>query len=300
MNLPVDTREHPELGTGAVELRFVSPGYLATLGVPLLAGRDFGTSDVGGSQAVAIVNEAFVKHFWKGDPPIGRTIRIGHFRNRWLMPPTHQVETAVVGVSRDMHELGLNRPAKPTVLVPLAQLAFGTPVLLVRGDPSRIASALRAQVVAADPQLTPQIEPLSAVLSRSVAGPRFRTLLIGTFALSALLLAAVGIYGVIAAVVQQRTREIGIRLSLGAPRAAVAMSVVRRCLISVAAGTVVGLLAFWVLRRSLTAMLYDTSSSDPRVLAIAVAVLAVAATLAAWIPARRASLLDPVIALRLD
>ncbi|HWH51895.1 MAG TPA: ABC transporter permease, partial [Gemmatimonadaceae bacterium] len=260
MNLPVDTREHPELGTGAVELRFVSPGYLATLGVPLLAGRDFATSDDGGSEPVAIVNEAFVKHFWKGDPPMGRTIRIGHFRNRWLrgISPTHQVETAVVGVSRDMHELGLNRPAKPTVLVPQAQLASGTPVLLVRGDPSRIASTLRMQVVAAEPQLTPQIEPLSAVLSRSVAAPRFRTLLIGSFALSALLLAAVGIYGVIAAVVQQRTREIGIRLSLGAPRASVALAVIRRCLVSVSAGSVIGLLAFWMLRRSLTTMLYDT------------------------------------------
>ena len=212
----------------------------------------------------------------------------------------HQVETAVIGVAGDMHELGLNRPAKPTVLVPRAQLAFGTPVLLARGDPSRIASPLRAQVSAAEPQLAPEIEPLAAVLSRSVAGPRFRTVLIATFALSALLLAAVGIYGVVAAVVQQRTREIGIRLSLGAPRATVAIAVVRRCLVAVSAGTVVGLLLFWMLHRSLTAMLYDTSSGDPRILVIAVALLAIVAALAAWIPARRAALVDPVIALRLD
>ena len=300
MNFPVDTREHPELATGAVELRSVSPAYLATLGVPLLAGRDFGASDVAGSEPVAIVNEAFAKHFWKGDAPIGHTIRVGHFKDRWLMPPKYQAEIAVIGVSRDMHETGLNQPAKPTVLVPRAQLAFGTSLLLVRGDPSRIASTLRAQVVAADAQLTPEIEPLSAVLSRSVAGPRFRTLLIGTFALSALLLAAVGIYGVIAAVVQQRTREIGIRLSLGAPRRGVAIAVVRRCLLAVSGGTVVGLIVFWALRRSLTAMLYDTSSGDPRILALAVVVLALVALVAAWIPARRASLVDPAIALRLD
>jgi putative ABC transport system permease protein len=171
---------------------------------------------------------------------------------------------------------------------------------VARGDPSKLATALRAQAIAEEPLLTPEIEPLSAVVSRSVAGPRFRTLLIGTFALSALLLAAVGIYGVIAAVVQQRTREIGIRLSLGAPRAAVAVGVVRRCLIAVGAGTLVGLAAFWVLRRSLTAMLYDTSSGDPRMLAIAVAVLTLVAAVAACIPARRAALVDPVIALRLD
>src|SRR6185437_12954097 len=253
-----------------------------------------------GSEPVAIVNEAFAKRFWRTESPIGRTIRVGHHKDRWLMPPKFRVEAAVIGVSRNMHELGLDRPAKPTVLVPRTQMAFGTSLLLVRGDPSKIASALRAQVVAEEPQLTPEIEPLSAVVSRSVAGPRFRTLLIGTFALSALLLAAVGIYGVIAAVVEQRTREIGIRLSLGAPRASVAIGVVRRCLVAVGAGTVVGLAAFWVLRRSLAAMLYDTSTGDPRMLAIAVAVLAIVAMLAALIPARRASLVDPVIALRLD
>ena len=216
------------------------------------------------------------------------------------MPPKNRVEPAVVGVARDIHEMGLAQPAKPTVLVPLAQLAFGTPVLLARGEPSRIARALRGQVVAEEPQLAPEIEPLSAVVSRNVAGPRFRTLLIAAFALSALLLAAVGIYGVIAAVVQQRTREIGIRLSLGAPRATVAVAVIRRCVVAVSAGIVVGLPAFWALRRSLTAMLYNTSSGDPRMLAVAVAVLAAVAALAAWIPARRASRVDPVIALRLD
>jgi putative ABC transport system permease protein len=300
MNIPVDTREHPELGTGAVELRFVSPSYLATLGVPLLAGRDFGASDVDGSEPVAIVNEAFAKHFWKGEPAIGRTIRLGHLKGRWLMPPKLRVEAAVIGVSRNMHEVGLDRPAKPTILVPRTQMAFGQSLLVVRGDPSKIASALRAQVASEDPQLTPEIEPLSVVLSRSVAGPRFRTLLIGTFALSALLLAAVGIYGVIAAVVQQRTREIGIRLSLGAPRAAVALAVVRRCLVSVSAGSVIGLLVFWMLRRSLTAMLYDTSTGDPRFLVLALALLAIVAAAAAAIPARRAALLDPVITLRLD
>src|SRR6185437_8633452 len=241
-----------------------------------------------GSEPVAIVNEAFAKRFWRTESPIGRTIRVGHHKDRWLMPPKFRVEAAVIGVSRNMHELGLDRPAKPTVLVPRTQMAFGTSLLLVRGDPSKIASALRAQVASEDPQLTPEIEPLSAVLSRSVAGPRFRTLLIGTFALSALLLAAVGIYGVIAAVVQQRTREIGIRLSLGAPRASVALAVVRRCLVSVSAGSLIGLLVFWMLRRTLTAMLYDTSTGDPRFLVLAVALLAIVAVAAACIPPRGA------------
>jgi ABC-type antimicrobial peptide transport system permease subunit len=155
-------------------------------------------------------------------------------------------------------------------------------------------------MIAEEPALDVRLEPLSAVVSRSVAEPRFRTLLVGTFAGAALLLAAIGIYGVIAAIVEQRRREIGIRLSLGAPRFTVAVGVVRRCLASATAGAATGLLAFWAVRRTLTSMLYDTSTSDPRMLAIAVAMLALVATLAAWIPARRATHVDPAMTLRLD
>jgi predicted permease len=299
MNFPVDTREHPELASGAVQLRFVSADYFATLGVPLLAGRDFGRGDVAGSEPVAVVNQAFARRFWGTASPIDRTIQIGHFKDHWLRPEmAHQ--TRVIGVAGDIHELGLDRAPRPTVLLPRTQSGEGTPVLLVRGAVSQLVTRLRGEAMAEEPQLAPTIEPLSAVVSRSVAGPRFRTMLIGTFAGSALLLAGIGIYGVIASVVQQRTREIGIRLSLGAPRSAVALAVVRRCLASVTAGTVVGLLTFWALRRFLTSMLYDTSTGDPRVLAIALSVLALVATLAAWIPARRAAQVDPAISLRLE
>jgi len=201
---------------------------------------------------------------------------------------------------KDMHELGLDLPAKATVLLPRTQTREETPVLLVRGRHAQLAAMLRREALAEEPRLVPSIEPLSDVVRRSVAGPRFRTLLIGTFAGSALLLAGIGIYGVIASVVEQRRREIGIRLSLGASGRAVALGVARRCLTSVAAGAAVGLLTFWPLRGFLSAMLYDTSTGDPRILAIAVVALAVVAALAAWIPARRASHVDPVITLRLD
>jgi predicted permease len=299
MNFPIDTREHPELATGAVELRFVSPDYLATLGVPL-TGRDFDRSDVASSEPVAIVNQAFARRFWGSDSPIGRTIQIGHFKDRWVNPRLEH-QTRVIGVAEDIRERGLDRPPRATVLVPRTQQSDDrTSVLLVRGTTSQLAAVLRREVLAEAPQLAPTIESLSAVVSRSVAGPRFRTMLFGTFAGSALLLAAIGIYGVIAAMVEQRRRELGIRLSLGATRAGVALGVVRRCLVSVSAGTVVGLFTFWLLRRSLTSMLFDTSASDPRMLAIAVMVLALVATLAAWIPARRAARVDPAITLRLD
>ena len=299
MNFPVDTAEHPELALGAVELRFVSPGYFATLGVPL-SGRDFTASDVADGEPVAIVNRAFAMRFWGEASPAAHTIQIGHFKDRWLAP-TLAHQTRVVGVAGDMHEIGIDRPPRPTVVMPWPQrFDDRMPVLLVRGAASQLTGVIRAEVLAEDAELSPTVEPLTTALRRNVAEPRFRALLIGAFAASALLLAAIGIYGVIAAVVEQRRREIGIRLSLGATGASVAMAVVRRCVMSVSGGAVAGLGTFWALRRSLTSMLYNTSPSDPRVLAVALAVLGMVAVLAAWIPARRAARVNPVATLRLE
>jgi putative ABC transport system permease protein len=299
LNFPVDIAERPELGTGAVELRFVSSGYLATLGIPLRGGRDFDDSDVAGAEPVAIVNEAFARRFWGDAPPVGRIIRIGHINGRWVNPRLEQ-QTRVIGVAANIHELGLDRAAKPTVLRPRAQGAFGNVLLLVRGPSPALLNILRNEVVAEEPQLAPVVEPLSDVVSRSVATPRFRLLLIASFAGFALLLAGIGIYGVIASVVEQRRREIGLRLALGANRTDVATAVVRRCLANVAAGTLVGLVIFWATRRVLTSWLYEITPGDPRVLAATVGVLALVAMLASWIPARRAARIDPATSLRFD
>jgi putative ABC transport system permease protein len=298
-NFPVDTRERPDLAVGAVELRMVSPDYFATLGIPLVEGRDFGRGDVAGGEPVAIVNEVFAKRFWGDSSAVGRTIQIGHYKDRWLRPEMER-QTLVVGVARNIHEVGLDRVPRPTVLIPRAQSSEGTPVLLVRTTSSGMATTLEREIVAEESQLSPTVEPLAAVVRRSVAAPRFRMLLIGTFAGSALLLAAIGIYGVIASIVQQRTREIGIRVALGASRAAVALGVVRRCLVSVSGGAMAGLLVFWAVRRVLASMLYETSTGDPLLLATAIAVLATAAAVAAWIPTRRAVRVDPATTLRLD
>src|SRR5690606_31299625 len=140
LNFPIDIPERPDLAIGAVELRFVSPGYLATLGIPLRAGREFGDGDVAGAEPVAIVNQAFARHFWQEASPLGQAIRIGHFRDRWIVGPAGRYETRVVGVAADIQEMGLDRPAKPTVLVPRAQNAEGTPVLLVRGAPPTLVA----------------------------------------------------------------------------------------------------------------------------------------------------------------
>ncbi|MGH8309989.1 MAG: FtsX-like permease family protein, partial [Steroidobacteraceae bacterium] len=293
MNFPVDVPENPDRAMGAVELRHVSPEYLATLGIPLRGGRDFAEHDATAAEPVAIVNEAFERRFWDGMRGTGRAIRIGHFKDRWAVGPAAQRETHVIGVASDIHEIGLDRPAKPTVLIPQIHDSGRTPILLVRGAPPSLMVALRYAVVAEEPRLAPTVERLSSVVSRSVAAPRFRTLLVGSFAMFALLLAGIGIYGVIASVVQQRQREIGIRIALGATRTAVSTAVVRRCLVNVAAGTVVGLLAFLAARQVLTAWLFGITPGDPLVLSAAVAVLGAVALLAAWVPARRATRIDP-------
>jgi putative ABC transport system permease protein len=297
MNFPVDIPERPELAVGAVELRLVSPDYLTTLGIPLRSGRNFTDSDVTGER-VAIVNEAFARHFWNGTPAVGRAIRIGHFNDKWIVGAAAQHETRVIAVAADIHEMGLDRAARPTVLVP--QSAWGTPVLLVRGESAALQEVLRRTVSDEEPRLTPVVEPLSSVVRRSVAAPRFRTLLVGSFAAFALLLAGVGIYGVIASVVQQRQREIGIRLALGATRAAVATAVVRRCIVNVTAGAVAGLALFWAARHVLKAWLFGITPGDPRVLAAAIMVLGAVALVASWIPARRAARIDPALALRIE
>jgi putative ABC transport system permease protein len=298
-NMPVDTPERPDLAYGGTELRFVSPAYFSTLGIPLVAGRDFGREDVEGSEPVAIVNRAFASRFWGDSSPLGRTIRIGHIKDRWINPALAH-ETRVIAVAADIHEIGLDRKPRPTVLLARSQSRDGTPVLLARMTTTSIAASVRGALLAEEPRLEPTVEPLSSVVYRSVAGPRFRALLIGTFAASALLVAAIGIYGVIASVVQQRTREIGIRLALGASRAGVAVGVTRRCIVSVAAGSTVGLAVFWALRRILATMLYDTSTGDVRLLSVSIAVLGIIAVLAAWIPTRRAVRIEPAMTLRLE
>ena len=296
MNFPMDTAEHPDLAVGAVEMRLVSPGYLATLAVPLRGGRDFTEADIRGTEPVAIVNEAFAQRFWPGASPLDRSVQIGHYRDHWINPRlTYQ--TRVIGVVADIREAGLDRKPKPTVLLPRRPGSDRTPLLLVRGSPRELVATIRGMVSAEDSQLAPVVEPLSAVMSRSVAEPRFRASLIAAFAAFAVLLTGVGIYGVIASVVQQRRREIGLRIALGANGAAVATAVARRCLLNVGAGVVAGLLVFVGTRRVLSTMLFEITPGDPRPLAAAVAVLGIVAALASWIPARRAARIDPATSL---
>jgi len=284
-----------------VGLRFVPPASFPTPGVPLLSGRDSTDRATADTEPVAIVTDSCARHFWGAERNVvGRPIRIGHFRDRWIVSEGAQRETRVVGVVADIREMGLDREPRPTVLVPRAQSSEGTPLLLVRGSSEGLARTLHDAVTAEESQLAPVVENLSEVVSRSVAEPRFRTALVGAFAGFALLLAAIGIYGVIAAVVEQRRREIGIRMALGASRSAVVGSVVRRCLFNVAAGGIVGVFVFWMTGHVVAAWLYGITPGDVHALAMTMTVLVLVSTVAAWIPARRATHINPAASLRFE
>jgi predicted permease len=297
-NFPVDIADHPELGIGDVELRFVTPGYLETLAVPLRIGRGFDDRDVEGAELVAIVNEAFARHFWQDASPVGRTIQIGHFRERWLSPGLAR-QTRVIGVAGDIHEMGLDRSAKPTVLVPRAQLGWGAPVVLVRAHSAgALTASLRDLVQQHEPRLAPVVEPMTAVVGRSVAAPRFRTMLLVLFAGSALIIAAIGIFGLNAAIVQQRRRELGLRIALGATPQHLAGRVLLRGLLHVAGGAAAGIIIAIASVRVIASLAYGASLTDPGVILIVVLLLTIVATASTYVPARRAAQLDPMLSLR--
>jgi predicted permease len=297
-NFPVDTRERPELGLGAVELRSVTPEYFESLGVPLIAGRTFNSLDAENAPRVAIVNETFARRFWPGENPVGRFIQVGHFKDRWI-DASLEGQTLVVGLVADMREIGLDLDPKPTVLLSRSQHSLGGPAILVRGaQPSALIPGIRAGLLEVDSRLTPEVEPMERIISRSIAEPRFRMLLLGTFAAAALLLAAIGIYGVIASSVQQRTREIGLRMALGATRSSVVGAIMWRCLRLVGGGMLAGaVLSLW-LHRFVSGMLYGTTAADPIALAVVALGLLVVGAAAGAVPALRAARLDPARTLR--
>jgi predicted permease len=300
-NFPVDIPDHPELGIGGTELRGVTPGYIASLRLTLRAGRDFTAEDVPGGERVAIVNEKFAKHFWPGEEAPGKIIQVGHFRDKWIDPAMNW-PTRVIGVVSDMKEIGLDRAARPTVMLLRTQARDGsTPAIIVRAErPEAVMAGIRAALSEVDPRLRPELERVTAIVGRSIAVPRFRMLILSVFAACALLLAAIGIYGVVAALVQQQTREIGVRMALGATQRSVALGVLRRCMTLVGSGAVAGTLLALALTRTLSGMLFGVAPNDPRTFAVVLAALCAVGVAAGYIPARRAARLDPTRALRAE
>lgn len=283
----------PSADSAVVLWRNVGPGYFATLGVPLRAGRDFTAADRDGAAPVAVVNETAARRLWPGRSPIGE---------RFVMTGMG-LEFSVIGVVADIPLLEPNVPVRPEVYWPFFQYTRWGGFIVVRaaGAPPGLAAAIRDRLREVSPELEPaRVSAFDDLVGRRLVSPRFNALLLGSFAGVALLLAAVGIAGLIAYRVSHRVREIGIRLALGATHTTVVARFVREGGILVATGVAVGAVGALGLTRLLGSMLAGTSPTDPATFtAVIVGMLAIG-LVAAWIPARRASRVDPLTALRAE
>lgn len=272
-----------------VSSRRVTPEYHRALRIPLRSGRLFETTDHAGAAPVILVNEAVVKKFFDGQDPVGRAVTV------------NDASRTIVGVVGDIHQTTLESEPLEEIYLPLAQTGRGVGELIVRtsGDPYDVLPTVKAAVLQVFPHVPLRnVRTLEEVLSRRVAQRRLNMLLLGLFGLLGLVISAVGIYGVMAYMVSQRTREIGVRMALGATRGSVVGMVLRNAGLLVALGMVIGGATAWYLGAAARAFLFRVDATDPRAFAAAVGVLAVAALLASAIPARRASSVDPMIALR--
>jgi putative ABC transport system permease protein len=279
----------------ALPVVFADSGYFETLGIPLLRGRLFDSRDRADGPPVVLVNAAFAERYLPGEDAIGRRMKNGGPErpdNAWM---------EIVGVVSNVPYEGLHAPPKPAYYLPFSQGRWNYTYVLARaaGDPHGLAQELRAAVAELDPELAvTDVRTLDERIAASLGAPRFRSRLFLSFCLLALVLAAVGIYAVTASAVAERTREIGIRIALGAGKRTVVGEVVRRAMRPAVAGLAVGLLAALALTQTLQGLLYGLDPTDPATFTLAAAVLLASALLAAWLPARRAAGADPVVALR--
>jgi putative ABC transport system permease protein len=264
------------------------------MGIPLIRGRDFTDQDRDPAPTPVIVNAALAKRYWPGEDPIGKRLRFGDSDDDWM---------TVVAIVGDSRHQSLDAEPSPLLYLPFDRLALPFMSIAARSSagPGVVSSLVREVVRQADPDLPiDRIVPLRQVLSESVAQPRFRTLLIGGFALLATVLAAVGVYGLVSYSVTQRTREIGIRIALGARPEQVMRPVLREGLLLGAAGIALGLAGAAAATRLLASFLFDVEPFDPITFA-AVALLLLAITLlASYVPSRRALRVDPITALRAE
>jgi putative ABC transport system permease protein len=275
------------------EYRAVTAGYFATMRIPLKKGRTFDARDRRETRAVAVVNETLARQVFPGQDPLGQRIRIGVGTD-----PSDPHVFEIVGVVGDVR---VSIPAPPEIYVPHLQQSWPWMSLVVRtsGEPGSLAGALRRQVAALDPELSVyNVRPLAELLSDALAARRLVMALLGGFALLGLALATVGVYGVLSQSVERRRAEIGVRLALGADSGDVLRMVLGQAARLAAAGVTLGLIAAFALTRVLQGLLFGVSATDPATFAAVAAVLAAAAMLASYLPARRAARLDPAAVLR--
>ncbi len=278
----------------AADISAVDPGYFQAMSIPLRDGRVLEAADGPRQPKAIVVSEAFVRQYLRAVTPLGQ--RIG-------MEWSDTLVGTIVGVVGDVKHTGVDSLSNPTIYWAEAQFPWNAMSLVVRtqGDPEQLAAAVTAKVHALDSQLAvADVKPLEAYLGDALARRRFSMTLMAGFAGLALVLTAIGLYGVMAYSVVQRTRELGIRLALGETAEAVLRGVLKRGLALLAAGILLGLAGALAFTRVLTALLYDVSPTDPMVFVAIIGLLAVVSVLSSYIPARRAARSDPMTALRAD
>jgi putative ABC transport system permease protein len=287
--------------------RSITAGYFGAMGIPLIAGRHFDAHDIEGRQRVVVVSEAMARSYWPSAGDVSAVVGKRITFNSGVPEDQQQVvggpgSSVVVGVVGDVKHLALDEATVPMFYTPNTQQpSFHTMNLVVRADvpPASLTSQVRAQLSEMDSQVPlSQVSTMAALLNKTVAQPRMRASLLGLFAALAMMLAAIGVYGVVAYMVGQRTQEIGVRRALGARAADVVVMLLREAMRPVAIGIVIGLAGAYAMTRLLSAMLFEVSTTDVTTYVVACAVLATAALIASIVPARRALAVDPITAVR--
>ena len=274
--------------------RLACPGYFSTLGIPLIEGRDFTDRDRASNDKVAIINRAMAERYWQGQSALGKRFKLGALQNDnpWIV---------VVGVAENVRHFGLDSEVGREFFMLYSQYAWPTMAVVAKtvGEPMLWQSAARDVIKRVDPDLpVGRLQSMESIVEWSVGWRQTPMRLLTGFALIGLLLASIGVYGVLAYYVSQRTREIGVRAALGATRTQLAALVIRQSLLPIGAGVIAGIAGSFASGRLLEDFLFQVTPGDPQVIAIIVLLLMTVGLLASWLPARRAASIDPMIALR--
>ena len=283
----------PDQGVSA-SYRLSCPGYFSALGISILKGRDFNGADTVDAPQVVIINQEMARRYFEGQDPFGQRLKLGR-------PDSSTPWMTIVGVVADVRHFGLDQPIRREIFRPYSQAVWPAMTITVKTatSPLTLASPMKAALARIDPeQPVSRIRTMDDVLSESIGGRSFPMLLLTLFAGVAFALAAIGVYGVVSYLVSQRTREMGIRVALGARKRELVMLVVGRALGPIVSGLVMGAVGAMLSAGILSTLLYGVSPSDPSVIAGIIAALGTTAIVASWIPARRAASVDPLVALR--
>jgi putative ABC transport system permease protein len=300
VNLAFEIAGNPATPAGAsrtADYVSVSPGYLRVMGIPLMAGRFFDQHDVMSAPRVTVISQAMARLYFPNQSPLGKQLAFG------FPPAGGSQEREIVGIVGDVRDVALGEDPGPMMYVPFAQAPFWGGAVVVKStlSASSVAAAIRQEVRKMDKDLpVTDVETMGTIMETSLAQPRFRTFLLGVFAALALILAATGIFGVVAYSVSSRTNEIGIRVALGASSGAILRMVLHETLLLASAGLAVGIPSALAASRLVGQLLFGVSANDPATLAAVAITLVAVAALAGYIPARRAVRVDPTVALRYE